>query len=594
MKKHILPILLVSTMLFSFASCGSNNNSESSSIKDSTPYSFDVKSKQDKVAKGVENSYYESFQVPVSYFNDSNIPYVSLSNVIPLINSFYEGEAGTKFLSYSLEKSGDKSFKITNNLYNETATIDYNKKTITFSDIFLFQNSIYSDKGTVITIYNHNATEKKDPLLRIDGSTYNKGSETIIDLNNYASVQLPYYENEGYIPFTTAFDVLFNKLSSKLTIIGDKLFIILSSSEIKSTSLTSYGEDYYNAAKGLTLSQEELNFNYDETCLYLDYFYGLKDLFNISSFDQFFSQQKLKERMLKSSKDFDIALKSFICHYIEDFHSSYQLSSPYSTSFIPEIEERSNIQTYLDHYYSMLELRYNIMNTTKDDNFVVPGYQVVDDTAIITFNSFSILGSLDKEYENQEEAYVLRLMANSLNKINNDSSIKNVVLDMSCNTGGSLDAGISVISAFLGHCDFSMRNTTNGSTMTTTYTADCNLDGVIDEKDHLRDGLNKYVIGSSLSFSCGNFVPCALKAGGVKVIGQITRGGTCSVTSNASPIGTFYGSSSSYMLCTFKDGIYSHINNGAKPDYPIQNFTSIFDRQALVEGIHTIQETEQA
>ena len=590
MKKRIIPILLLSTMIFSFVSCGNNN--ESSSTQSTSSYSFNVKNKEDKIIKGVQNTQYAGIQIPVTYFNDSKIPYLSLTNLTTFMNKIYYTE-GSNYLSYTLEKAGNKTFKLTNSYYNETATIDYNNKTISFSDIYLFQNQSLSEKGTNITIYNNVATNKKDPLLRIDNASYNKGSATTIDLNSYASISLPYYEDEGYIPFSTAFDVLFNKLNVKFSIVNDQIFVINSQYEVKYGSyMTQYGEMYYNAGKNEELTSEQLNYNYDETCLLFDYFYGLKDILNISSFDSFFTQQKLKERMLKSSKEYDKAFKAFTTHYINDFHTTFDLPSAFSSSDEPVIEESSNYQNYLDQYYAMLGLRYTVMNNEKQDNYSVPAYEVVDDTAIITLDKFTVLQNVDKEYSNEDRQYTFRLIANALNDINSNTSIKNVVLDLSCNIGGTIDAGIDVVNVFLGHCDFSMKNLTNGSTMTTRYSVDSSLDGVIDDNDHLRDGVNKYVIDSSISFSCGNYVPCALKEGGVTLLGRRTRGGTCTVASGISSIGTYFKYSSSYQLSLCKDGNYSHINNGVTPDYEITDYSSIFDRSKLVTKIHDIQSSK--
>ena len=167
-----------------------------------------------------------------------------------------------------------------------------------------------------------------------------------------------------------------------------------------------------------------------------------------------------------------------------------------------------------------------------------------------------------------------------------NSPIENVVLDLSNNTGGAVDAAVVVLSWFLGDAPFSIKNMATGALSTAVYRADINLDHKFDEKDTVADK-NLYCLISPVSFSCGNLVPAGLKSSQkVTLIGRTSGGGSCSVQPMTTAYGTVFQISSAMRMSFLKNGSFYDIDQGIEPDYYIDNIENYYDRAALTRFIN--------
>lgn len=170
-----------------------------------------------------------------------------------------------------------------------------------------------------------------------------------------------------------------------------------------------------------------------------------------------------------------------------------------------------------------------------------------------------------------------------------DSNIENVVLDLSCNTGGYFDAAVYVVAWMLGYCDFHTFNPITESTSTTRYAVDVNLDGRFDEKDTIADK-NLYCITSPISFSCGTLVPALLKESGrVKLIGDTSGGGACAVQLFTTADGALFKMSNSYLSSVVTNGSYYHTDRGVEPHFYLAKLENHFDREFLTDYINNLK-----
>ena len=162
-------------------------------------------------------------------------------------------------------------------------------------------------------------------------------------------------------------------------------------------------------------------------------------------------------------------------------------------------------------------------------------------------------------------------------------------MDLSCNSGGYVDAGVYVIAWMLGYCDFHIANPNTNSFSTTTYTIDANFDGVFDKNDSIADK-NLYCIISPLSFSCSNSVAAWLKESGkVTLIGNTTGGGACAVQFMSAADGSLFAFSTSYLETVFSNGSYYGIDRGIDPHIYLTKLENYFDRDALTEYINNLK-----
>ena len=360
--------------------------------------------------------------------------------------------------------------------------------------------------------------------------------------------------------------------------------------------LTELGTIYYGKnGNGLSgrISKEMATFSYHELCFAFDHLYGLKEQHNIKSFQQLVRQRGMEKIFLgTNTRKIDKAINQIIIENLDDQHSSYEFSS-YASGIDYGIrlgDKYGYGRAWNGTYEKRDELRKVRAERYPDG---IPAYEEVGDTAFITFDKFKYDSTMDyyASAPTAESADTIGIIAYSVQQIlRKGSPIKNVVLDLSCNTGGVADTAVYTIGAFLGKASVSIEDPNTGALMTNDFMVDTNFDGKFNSRDHLYGkGLNLYCLTSKVSFSCGNLVPCAFKnSGNVSLLGQTSGGGACSVMPLTTATGTIFNLSSSLRLSFLKNGSFYDIDRGADPDYPISKTENFYDREALVKYINEI------
>ena len=170
----------------------------------------------------------------------------------------------------------------------------------------------------------------------------------------------------------------------------------------------------------------------------------------------------------------------------------------------------------------------------------------------------------------------LVILIDALEKAQNDPEVKNFIIDISTNGGGSSDVVVFLSSLFCNKPDIYYENTLTGQKMKCSYEVDRNLDGKFDEKDKdVKINLNVGVLTSNYSFSCANMFPAMMKDYGVALIGQQSGGGSCCVLFNPSAEGFGYRYSTHRARLINLKG--ENIDEGIMPDYQLENLDDFFD-----------------
>ncbi|MDO4797966.1 MAG: S41 family peptidase [Coriobacteriales bacterium] len=123
------------------------------------------------------------------------------------------------------------------------------------------------------------------------------------------------------------------------------------------------------------------------------------------------------------------------------------------------------------------------------------------------------------------------IVSDGLARAKEDPEVKNVVIDISNNGGGSLDVLEYIASVVCGREYHQWQNTLTGQVEREYFDVDRNLDGAFDEKDDAIDysDLHFAVLTSQSSFSCGNLLPSVLADADIMVMGERSGGGGCAV-----------------------------------------------------------------
>ena len=127
--------------------------------------------------------------------------------------------------------------------------------------------------------------------------------------------------------------------------------------------------------------------------------------------------------------------------------------------------------------------------------------------------------------------------------------IRNFVIDLSRNSGGESFAMSAMVALVCGESDIRFEDTVNGERTCVSYLTDTNLDGMIDEKDlEVRYDLHFAVLTSKQTFSSANAMASILSDKGIRILGERSGGGSCSVQSNSTAEGWLYTISNNIHL----------------------------------------------
>ena len=165
----------------------------------------------------------------------------------------------------------------------------------------------------------------------------------------------------------------------------------------------------------------------------------------------------------------------------------------------------------------------------------------------------------------------MEFFASSFNKIEKDQNVKNVVIDLTCNTGGITSTIAYLISYLTDDPYITCERALNSSIAEYHYKTDLDQDGVYGSiKDTFKDKYKFYVLTSGSSFSCGNHFPSICKDSGIaKIIGDKSAGGSCTVSLISNMSGFVYHSSSEFISLMKQGDNLINNDSGVIPDISI-------------------------
>ncbi len=555
--------------------------------------------------------------LPLHFVDGVNdLPYIEAGDMIDFYKALYV--LYDKPVQMTVAKNGavvtcvrkNETYKV-----DASMTIDFENDVIRFDDYNLFTMS--PSKSTIldVTSFKFFDEQNRPRLIKKVEPKYlpRFGGPLEINLSNYG-IDLVIRDGKYLVPLQTFSDLFFAPVFLNSLYFNGKT--VIWGSDLSEKGNKADRELYYQGNKG-ERSEALARFGYGELCMALDTLYGLKEQHNIQSFDQFFQTQGAVQMSVAASITPQFNLKSFltgpsvfdadkaIYHLIGDFlddnHCKWYNFS-YLTGEHPEYKPngaaRERIDGYEKIYKAAREAAYPPASYPKETYpYGVPGYQEVGDTAFVTFDVFDIApafqANLDKYYTDDPDTFpdndTIGLIMKAHKKISENPSIKNVVIDLSVNFGGTADTAVFVAAWFLGETTVSFKDTATGALCSTSYRCDANRDHEFDERDTL--GSRKlFCLVSPCSFSCGNLVPNLFKESEkVTLLGRTSGGGACVVQFLSSAWGTCFRISGPMRLCYMKNGSYYDIDQGAQPDYAINDPAAYYDRTALDAYLGTLK-----
>ncbi len=537
--------------------------------------------------RSLNSTYPEAY--PLYFFDGhTDIPYVELHAFVDLLTALNRKFANDNGYKLTVKKNAKH---VTLERENEfTLDLDFATNIMYYDDYDMFIQ--HSESETLIDLLtNHSVSEEGKELLFMrdeSASFFRYGKIVTVDLGAY-DIEMFTQDGKFYMPLQTMNDFLVAPLGVCLLFNGKALYAANDAAlyNYSSGRYSKLGQSYYTVSP-TQRSDALAEFSYNELCLMLDTFYGLKDPHDITSFMEMIWEIEYDEAMRGNDPgDADRALKSFIDLYLDDQHSSFtefswmtgkgSIAKSNGTSSRRAAEQR-------ELFRSARAARYPNG---------CPGYEEVGDTAYITFDSFSA-GATPEEYISGKKSGnlpndTIGLIIQAHEKITRKKSpVKNVVLDMSNNRGGNVDAAVFVLSWLLGDASISVKDMATEGVSTSVYRADVNLDGKFDDSDTVKN-LNLFCLISPVSFSCGSLLPAALKsAQRVTLIGQNTGGGSCVIRNCSTAYGSVFRISGQNRLSFMMNGSFYDTDQGMRPDFYLGKTSSFYDRKTLTKYIDSL------
>jgi len=336
-------------------------------------------------------------------------------------------------------------------------------------------------------------------------------------------------------------------------------------------------------------SQLMAEYNYRTLCMTFDLNYSLKDRRtvvgkeNIASFNDSIFAAGLGFDLLSTDTDtYDLALGKFLMNYIDDSHTAYyapSLYQPHSQVYYYYIHVMRDFAGPREQRMRVVEDRIKELRESAGG---APGLYYVkegDDEkmAVVAFDGFVEYDPSSvpnpppaDKWGELSELNTYAFFKAAFVDIANHSSVDKVVLDLSCNGGGSVKQCVVALS-FLKDCEqlyLPVRNILDKS-ITKFY---------FDIRDENGNKLNElvtknydfYVLTSDFSFSCGNAFPAQCKYQGLaKVIGVQSGGGASVVKNTQSADGALFRTSSAIEMVAFDGSECICVDAGVSVDLEI-------------------------
>ena len=496
------------------------------------------------------------------------------------------------------EVYGEKDFEVTYSCDGETAQLtrengyimlaDFEEGTLFFDDYngFMHEPGEITPLLDLITMTGFNADGQPELFQRDANASFDRyGEPVLLNLADYNINMI--HEGDLYLvplqtmgDFTLApnarVDVFYN---------GNEAFIASDKQMGTHGNYTALGEQYYSV-QSTNRSTALADYGYNELCLVLDSFYGLKQPHEIDRFASLFWQISYDEPLSsENAEDADLALYAFLDYFLNDGHTYFN-----SYSWMAGDQELAGMDGSAMVALDEQSRRYGAAREKILGDYSL--YQEVGNTAYITFDEFrsaSASAYYDALEDGDAPIDTISLIIYAHSRIYREGSpIENVVIDLSNNTGGSVNAAAFVISWFLGKAELSVKDTFTGAMSTGVYRADVNLDREFDLYDNCSEK-NLYCLISPVSFSCGNSVPAAFKASGkVTLLGRPSSGGSCTVQFLSTAWGTSFDLSGSNRMSFTKNGSFYDIDQGVEPDFILSKPESFYDRETLTSYINSL------
>ena len=527
-------------------------------------------------------------QVTLRFYDDMpNVAYISAADFQSIV---LPGSTMT------VTHTGAGEYTLANG--DATATVNINNDVFVTDQFEAFTNQMGLLQPGLANVYYDGM-----PFVRYKSVTYFPASvTTTLDYGAYGIDIRSDGKGTVYFPFATLADMYTDLYYHHAGFNGEKVVANLSVNEI---SLSEIDPDYYKPILARTTRPADMvDFNYKELCFGLDHFYGYpgrvkyNDQLKAKGLDKTLEEDiecgPAIKKLLLSEKmvEYMFGMTGLMGVYFDghtsmevladavsdDMEGNAELIAEYKKTGAENEEILGLLMEEIVPMRGMMETQESVMALRQKAYGEGVTYVKKGDTAVCVFDSFHSRNEKAwKDYyagngpkpsvENTEDDDMV-IFLDALNKAAADPEVKNLIIDITANGGGSADIVLAMTSLIMDKSYISMDNPLTGQHALVQYEVDRNFNGAFDAADKdVRYDLNFAVLTSGMSFSCGNLFPAIFKDYGIPVIGETSGGGACAIQAMCTADGFCFQISSFRGRLNSLEG--ENIDAGITPDRPI-------------------------
>ena len=479
-----------------------------------------------------------------------DLPEVPYMSVTDFYNRFYL--AGTD-LSEGMSFTRDGGVYTLTNFCGDKAVFDVNNDTVVMDNVDRF----------IKPAHDHLLRESDgyDPDIPFAKTSHSIEPEMAtpkaIALANY-DIDLRGDDTGVYAPLPTLSDIFAGATGYYVSYVGGKIYINDFQGSFQDYSAMEDDPDYLPAVKA-DRSEALARYIYNELCLNIDLWYGKpgqefihENLMN-GSFDDVLSRKypEIKEMLLAT--DFLTFYKGLNHVYNGLLFDGGHTGIAATAVMMDNMELTKQLtREILELDYGRSCYEFNIGKNERKaqceeaSEALYNGdyYAEQGDTAIIHFDHFIVDNDgwkafyagtgerplVTKDDEDNDTWESIGTVLSGLERAAQNQEIRNIIIDVSCNGGGSDTALLAIEWLLTGIGYVRDKDALNAQFDTKSLLFDMNFDGVFDDSDvSPYTGYNFGVLTSKYSFSCGNNFPWFMHEHGAMILGEQSGGGACAI-----------------------------------------------------------------